>query len=208
MCSTTIETSLEHATTTVLQVRTGQNAEHSGPANQGRECLGSSILRIDEEKEKEEQEETSSRSVLSWPRSSSTPAVSGLLCWYVGRPELPGIMVGVDVENSYMCYAGYDAPRVLFPSVFVRRRMLCILVGMEGSTQRAFVVDFGSGTYCAGSAGNVTYRAVFSSVVVRPKMLGIMAGMNQKGRYVEIVRWFRGAENCRFSAVAANQQGR
>ena len=49
----------------------------------------------------------------------------------VDRPELPGLMVGMD---CYMCYAGvvdYDAPRVVFPYGVARPRMLCIMADMD-----------------------------------------------------------------------------
>ena len=45
-CRNTRKTSYVHATATVLQVRTGQNAEHSGPANQRREHSARSNITI------------------------------------------------------------------------------------------------------------------------------------------------------------------
>ena len=83
--------------------------------------------------------------------------------WFFGRPELPGIMVGMDVKDS-LCYAGYATPRVTFPSVFVRPRMLCIMAGMDQKVS----VFYGSGICMAGIAGNVL-RVVFPTVDVRPR---------------------------------------
>ena len=65
----------------------------------------------------------------------------------VGRPELPGLMVDVDVKDSFVCHAGFaggHAPRVLPPSV-VRPKMLCIMAGMDQKDFHALVVVSGSG---------------------------------------------------------------
>ena len=64
-------------------------------------------------------------------------------------------MVGMDVKDS-LCCAGYAAPRVTFPSVFVRPRMLCIMAGMDQKVS----VFYGSGMCMAGIAGNAL-RVVF-----------------------------------------------
>ena len=78
-------------------------------------------------------------------------------------------MVDMDVKDSEMCCADHDAPRVMFPSVFVkpsvfvRPRMLCIMDGLDqrDSTQRALVVDSGSGI-CRTGFSWVFLLALFS----------------------------------------------
>ena len=133
----------------------------------------------DEEKEKEEEEETSSRSLLSWLRSSSmTVARFWLVFWFravfpsiVGRPERPGLTFGVDSCG----FAGYDAPRVLFPSGVA-------WPGRQYSS--CFVVNRCSGLCKVGFSGDYAPRTMFPSVVAWPKTLGILAGMDQKNSYV------------------------
>ena len=83
--------------------------------------------------------------------------------WFFGRPELPGIMVGMDVKES-LCFAGYATPRVAFPSGVVRPRMLCIMASMDQKVS----VFYGSGILLAGIAGNAL-RVVFPTVVVRSR---------------------------------------
>ena len=130
----------------------------------------------DEEKEKEEEEEASSRSLLSWARSSSLAvARSWLVFWFhavflsiVGRPELPGITVGMDSCG----FAGYDAPRVMFPSS--RRQVQDALhhgrYGPERTALiRALVVNRGSGMCKVGFTGDSAPRAVFPSLSSGPR---------------------------------------
>ena len=109
-----------------------------------------------------------------------------------GRPELPGLMVGIDVKDSLMCYAvfaGGDASCVVSPSVVARPRMLCIMAGMDqkdsyaadqkDSTHRALVVDSGSGIRRAGFF--LALRLTLCFLCTRQaQMLRIMAGLNQK----------------------------
>ena len=102
----------------------------------------------------------------------------------VGRPELPGLMVGMDVKDSLVCYAGLaggDASCVMFPSVVARPRMLCIMAGMDqkDSTHGALVVDSGSGICRAGFSWYCASRCV-PFCTRQAQMLCIMAGMNQK----------------------------
>ena len=63
-------------------------------------------------------------------------------------PELPGLMVGMDSCG----FAGYDAPRVLFPSGVARARILCILpvIDQKDSSHRALVVHLASGVCKVG----------------------------------------------------------
>ena len=70
----------------------------------------------------------------------------------------------------YAGSAGYDAPRVLFPSGVARPRIRCIMADMDqkDSTLRALVVIPGSGMCTAGFTGYAAPRAV-SFVVVRPR---------------------------------------
>ena len=79
-------------------------------------------------------------------------------------------MVGMDVKDSYMCYAGfarYDAPHVMFPSVVDRPRMLGTMAGLNQKDRihRALVVDSGSGICRAGFAC-IAPRVVFLCFVV------------------------------------------
>ena len=71
----------------------------------------------------------------------------------VGRPELPGLVVGMDEKDCFTCYAGCaggDAPRVLFPTVVDRPRMLGIMAVMERKDFYALIIFCGSGTCKAG----------------------------------------------------------
>ena len=87
---------------------------------------------------------TSSHSSLGRARRQKMEvACSWLVCWFrcfprcvvslsfVGRPELPGIMVGIDVQDSFMFCAGCDAPLAVFPLVVARLEMLGIMAGMN-----------------------------------------------------------------------------
>ena len=79
---------------------------------------------------------------------------------HAGRPELPGIMVGMDVKDSFLCYAGYDAPRVMW-TVWTRRTVLRVRSSSTPAVAHAGLVF----------PGFVSPRAVFPSVVVGPEML-------------------------------------
>ena len=78
-------------------------------------------------------------------------------------------------------FAGYDAPRVMFPSVVARPRMLRIMASMDqkDSTLRALIVDSSSGTCRAGFAWYCASRC-FPFCTWQSQMLRIVAGMNQK----------------------------
>ena len=106
---------------------------------------------------------------------------------FVGRPERPGILVGMEMKDSYavaalvMCFAGSvggDAPRVVFPSVG-QPRMLCIIANMDQMECTLAGLVF----------------PVFLSVV-KPGMLVIIARMDQKERYVAPCRKLRIFSSC------------
>ena len=112
----------------------------------------------------------------------------------VHRPAMLGIMVGLDqmdcsmlvvVYGSGMCFAGlagYDAPRVMFPSGVAKPRMLCIMAVMD-QKYSAFVVNRGSGMCLVGFLGVPAPRAVFFPPVVRPRCSASPVGMDQMDIY-------------------------
>ena len=87
--------------------------------------------------------------------------LAGFSSSFVGRPELPGMMVGMDVKDSVMCCAGFagcDAPRAVFSSVVARPEMLGIMPVWTRRTvfreiAATFVVDSCSGMCTAGFPG-------------------------------------------------------
>ena len=122
-----------------------------------------------------------------------------LSCWQVlhacssvvGRPKMLGVLVGVDLKDSFL---RDREPRssptvavgrswlvllmlmhfVLCSSVVVRLKMLGIMPGMDQKDSSLFSwprssPTFGSGMCLAGFAGDGTFHAVFTSVWYEPE---------------------------------------
>ena len=92
---------------------------------------------------------------------------------------MPCIMAGMDLKDRCSGlfkagFVGYDALRVVFPSLVGRPRVLGILAGTDEKDSYALFPGK------AGIACDNEPRAVFSSLVHKPMMLRIMAGMRQK----------------------------
>ena len=78
----------------------------------------------------------------------------------MGEEEVAALAVDNGSSMRKAVFAGDDAPRAVFPSIFGRPKM-------PGEVA-ALVVDNGSGTCTAGFAGDIAPRAVFPSIVGRP----------------------------------------
>ena len=119
----------------------------------------------------------------------------------VGRPVLTGLMVGMDVKDSSLCFAGLagsDTPHVMFPSGVARPRMPCIMAVMDqkDSSIRALVVIPGSGMCRAGFTGDLAPRTVF--------LFLLSSGPDARHLGPAMVPVVQTAENCRVSAVAVH----
>ena len=71
-------------------------------------------------------------------------------------------------------FAGDNAPRAVFPSLFDKPMMLGIMAVLDKKDSYSLFPGQ------AGIACDNAPRAVFSSLVHKPLMLGIMADMNQQ----------------------------
>ena len=154
-----------------------------------------------------------------------------------GKLMLSSIMGAMDEKDTYavaapvvdsgggMCYAGIagcGSPRGMFPSVVVFPKMVHIVAGM---TRRTVFCEHGTLSVDSGSG---MCKAWFACLYTSRCSLTWLAGPDAQhlGRYEpeglfralhccsharcvqRQVPWLRGAENCGFSAVAANLQGR
>ena len=126
---------------------------------------------------------------------------------FVGMPELPDTMVGMDVMDSFMCYAGFaagDAPRVVFPSVG-QPRMLRIMDGMDQKDTTSS---------CARRRLRQWHLQGWFFLVLHLALCSFLLSSGQRclsswpvwsRRNVTWRRGHRSAETCRLSTVAAHQ---